>query len=177
MPFTRPVSGMPVTVEDFGQPVYDQLNGISQDKIPFQTTMRAAAGGNLGNSSQVCYYHRIGKWWHCVYMITYGSSTDGGTGAVTFTLPPGLTSTGSFMATCKTYIASVGLNYLGVAYCNFGETVMHPLFPSTSAVSYLQDYMGAAPGAQPGTGIPQVPGQYTIAPGANFQADIWVCGL
>lgn len=45
MPFTRPIAGQPVTVEDFGQPVYD---GMAR-----QGFLRSANAANSGTANQV----------------------------------------------------------------------------------------------------------------------------
>jgi hypothetical protein len=152
------LEGAWTTVQDLG--VWDSYT-------PTWTTSGSAP--SIGNGSLVGRYRIVGKKMDIWIQLTWGSTTNGGTGDFTFTLPSGVTVQQNNIGTEQMLLAKCfttgSLNWLGFGYvANVApfNTVI-PLFPTTRTDVTLSRCRNADGTGAIATGVPQISGG-----GANF---------
>jgi hypothetical protein len=104
-------------------------------------------------------------------MLTFGSSTTGGAGAYTFTLPSGVSgqTAGEQIVSAKTYQATINRNYWGYAQVATGSpTLLRPHFPVGPEVSDYAAMQNANSGGGSSTGVPVVTGNYSYLSGSTL---------
>ncbi|GEL19367.1 hypothetical protein [Pseudonocardia asaccharolytica] len=123
---------------------------------------------NLGVNGQALGRYLVsGKRLDLAYTFFFGNSgINAGTGTISTTLPPGMTSrTGlETHVLCVLYTGNEGAQKLfsGACFLPPNSTVLQPRFPMNESYTGLGNLKAAsAPGAA-GTGIPQLPGKYPI---------------
>jgi hypothetical protein len=100
--------------------------------------------------------------------ITFGPTTGGGTGGLSFGLPyPAHPDWPEQLMHAK-YYHSAGYNYDGYAWMAANAVIVTPHFPSSATDLHLRPWQGANAAGTPGTGIPAVSGQYTVTAGSNI---------
>jgi hypothetical protein len=138
----------------------------------FTPTWTAAnTAPSVGNGAFLCYYKYLGAKTVAVrYALTFGSTSNGGTGAWTFTLPgvvAGRSGAGEQMIPAKVYSASGTTTYVGAALVN-GANTFSVYMPLSSTSSNLAVVQNATSGGGAGTGIPVVAANYTFTTGSNM---------
>lgn len=145
---------------------------VTQTFTPGITAQNSAP--TLGNGTLLGWYKRMGR--HCWIKLYFssGTTTSGGTGSFSFTIPVALTalgpsaSTGEQWITAKVY-AGNSVNFSGIAWAS-GATLL-PYFPLGSANCSLGALASCTASAAAGTGTPQVSGQFTLSTGSNVTVE------
>lgn len=129
---------------------------------------------SVGNGSLTASYRYVGlRAIEVKMLLSVGSSTSGGAGEWGFTLPPGLTTAAvEQIGTAKAYIPGLGGNVVGVSVAPASSFVMRALMPTSPSNGLSLFTRNADSAAAAGTGIPNVPGAYPYAAGANFALDM-----
>jgi len=100
--------------------------------------------------------------------MTFGPSTSGGLGPLRLSLPvPATALVPEQSLPCKLWVPSAG-NFGGLASISASATVLVPEFPAAPWVTHMFGWQSASSGGLVGTGVPQIPGQYTVQNGGNF---------
>ena len=123
----------------------------------------------IGNGTIAGSYFVVGKLCAVSVSVTFGSSTNGGTGAWTVSLPVQAASTGEQELVCKLYMATSALNFCGVAPVSAGASVASPFFPVSASASNVAGFRSADVSGTAGTGIPQVASVFSVQSGGNFE--------
>jgi hypothetical protein len=134
------------------------------------TWAAASSAPALGNGTLVGTYAIYAKTCFLNIIFTSGSSTNGGTGGYTFSLPPGVTASSAaseWHGVSKAFISGVG-NYLGVSFISGGTTLVQALLPTTGTTVVTALAQNANASNTVGTGVPVVAGAYTYTTGNNL---------
>lgn len=132
------------------KPTAAQLNEVTGDLnllggswIPYTPTW-GGTGVSLGNGTLTAAYQLIDRTLRLRIVLIAGTTTNWGSGLFTFTLPPGLTSTGVEQhGTAKCTVA--GTNYGGCySYLPASSTTIRPFGPSLTTISSTVVATGAA---------------------------------
>lgn len=156
--------------------VEDYLSGAGQGSVggwqsyvPTWTTTGSAA--TIGNGTLRGYYARTGNIVHYNIATVFGSSTNGGTGFYTWSLPIRAATRAGFewWGTCKAYSNTGNVNFVGGAYVGSGNQVVQGFLPqsATNASCSTSGIRNSATGAT-GEGIPTIAGAYTWTSGGNI---------
>lgn len=144
---------------------WEMWDTVTQTYIP-----TATAGGApivVGNGTLAGRYRRMGLLCWVRIGLTLGNTTNLGTGALVFTLPfAGIV--GEQAITAKTW--TTGGNYLGVGLIS-GAATIAPYMPAAAGTTTALPMQNAAPGQASGTGVPAVPGRYTLEVNSNLVMD------
>ena len=142
------------------------------DTIHTYTPSWASSGTtpSVGNGTLVGQW----KWsdpniiWLRINLI-FGSTSSGGNGNWTFSLPSGITaaSTNEQVIHCKAYTTG-SRNWAGVGLIGGGGTTISPMLPQGLTSGDIANVRNADGTNAIGTGIPQISGQYTFTNGCNL---------
>lgn len=134
------------------------------------TWTAASSAPSLGNGTLVGRYSYISRKRVALrYFLTFGSTTSGGAGIWSFSLPSGMVAqtSGEQGIACKAYLAGLGHNYSGIAMISGGGTTLAPNFPVSASASNLAPAQNASAGGAAGTGVPVHAGNYSYAASSN----------
>ena len=117
---------------------------------PYTPIWAASSGGaSVGNGTLHGYYRLVGKSLTFRIHLVLGSTTSGGTGAWTFTLPTGLTSAaiGEQSVLTKYFTGTNATS--GFAYLNASSSTLNPYAPQGSSALMVQasSFPSGTPGA------------------------------
>ena len=123
---------------------------------------------SLGNGTLTGYSRRTGPFCDVMMVFVCGSTTGGGAGGWTFSLP--YPSAGpSFEQWLQTKIGSITTGtYMGLAILGTPATVCSPYFPLNATTSQLFAFQQTDGSGSVGTGVPRAAGVYPISTGANL---------
>lgn len=103
--------------------------------------------------------------------MTFGASTSGGSGSLTLSVPiAARVGIAEQWLPAKTFVpGGSGGNYFGSAFIVTGGSLIYPHFPTSASDCRVKNWAGeASVGSGTGTGVPAVPGNYTVGNGGNF---------
>jgi hypothetical protein len=134
-----------------------------------------AAGGppGIGNGSLVGKWTVIGNECFIHIMLTFGSTSNGSNGSYNFGAPfPAAPSTAGFPneyeLVAKLFTPATAANWLGTVGIAPGSTTLAPSFPVAAGNVQMQAMRNADGTNTVGTGIPAIPGSYTLTNGGNL---------
>lgn len=101
--------------------------------------------------------------------IALGSTTNGGRGGWTFSLPYPVADLPSFEqnGSCKGF-ATGGSSWVGFLYLPQGSQIVVPYLPFNSSVSFLGQVQSCDLTGAVGTGVPSIPGNFSFTTGCNL---------
>lgn len=123
----------------------------------------------LGNGTLAARWRKSGSKAVEIHIaLTWGSTTTGGVGAWSFSLPSGMTTPnfGEQGIYAKTFTA--GASWAGAGVIDPSGSTIRPYMPSSQSDVRLQRVRNTTNPATAGTGIPQIAGVFTYLPGSNF---------
>lgn len=121
------------------------------------------------------WYTKIGNWVFFNIFLSFGTTgLNGGTGALSFNLPFAAAASAEVVGVCKTYIpgGAAAANWNGMCYIPGGGSTIYPLFPQSTTNASVNSWRGADGSAAAGTGIPQIPGQYSVQANGNISISV-----
>jgi len=130
----------------------------------------AISAPTIGNASPVRARYRLdGDVVEVYYHMTFGTTTNGGTGALAFDLP--------FQAHAehqeqylhaKLFVPSANMNFHGYGHIGLSNTHVFPHFPRTDTHNGMDPWRSADVSGAPGTGIPLITGAYSMQSTGNL---------
>lgn len=149
--------------------------------INFTPTWSAPTAPSLSNGVLLAKYRFIGRKHISVrYYLRIGSSTTGGSGGYTFTLPSGVTTptaSSNFdeqIIGAKGFVQGIG-EFPGSGAIAAGSNLVRPFFPASITASYMGQAQNTNAGSSAsGQGIPLRTGAYTWTSGSTIvmQGDV-----
>ena len=148
---------------------------------PYAVAWGIGAGGTLpviGNGKLFGFYKQIGKLCVLHVYLEFGSTTNGGAGSWTFSLPfnPALNVEQTLQ--CRGYCGgatTVG-TYGGVVVIGAGNTVCVPYLPNAAGNCVLSAVQNANNAATPGTGIPAAASYPFVYSGTPPSSNLTITG-
>jgi hypothetical protein len=131
---------------------------------PTWSTLGTAA--TLANGSLTGRYLKIGRTVQLLIVLSFGSSTNGGTGGYSFSLPATAASVVEQQLGAKAFTLG-GLNWAGNSYIQASGSTVAPYLPRSAANCSLDQVRNSSTGAVT-EGIPVVAGSYTFGNGSNL---------
>lgn len=125
---------------------------------------------SIGNGSLTARFLKVGRLCHLELLVSFGSTTNGGVGFYTFSLPFTASSGVDHLGVCKAFVTG-STNYQGFSFVGSGGTTVLPYMPASATDGSMQPAGGTSNGS-PGTGIPLIAGQYTFTSGTNLLISI-----
>lgn len=167
-----------------GDPTYDTdtgdlviWNGAAHIPVmdtgqTYTPTWNASVGSPaIGNGSIIGHYGITGKWCDLTIQVVAGSTTSGGSGSWSFTLPPGASAVGSLeqIGGAKIFdpVTAQG-NVYGFSLVASGGTTVAPVFPLNLDSNVMLQGRNADATSAAGTGIPNVGAAYPLVNGGNI---------
>lgn len=146
---------------------------LPDDWVSYTPTWATSGGApSIGNGTLTGRYRILSpKTVIFQVFLTFGSTTSGGSGTFTFTLPFVGRAGGEQNVTSKAFTTG-GFNYSGVGLLGSSATVVTPYFPTSSADTRLLPARNSNTGAV-GEGQPLIAGNYPWTNGSN----LWVGGV
>lgn len=120
----------------------------------------------VGNGTLSGRYRKVGRTVDLDVFLLFGSTTTGGTGNWSFTLPFATSADREHPFSIKLWCGSG--NYVGAAYTPAGQSVVTPMAPLSATSSVLDIVRNANTSNTAGTGIPLVSGAYSFAANHNL---------
>lgn len=154
--------------------VEDFLSGASRGgsgawaKYPVTWTS-SGSSPTIGNGVLSGFSARVGGLVFYNIVTGFGSSTNGGTGSYSWSLPTPALTRGSFEwhGTAKAYSNTAAMNYSGSAYVGSGALTVQAFLPRTDTNTGHGACRNSTTGAV-GEGIPLVAGNYTFTTGGKI---------
>lgn len=137
--------------------------GVWQTYTP--TWTGAISNPTVGNGTLVGSYVKSGNT--CIFTIalTYGSTSLGGEGALSFSLP--FTPAAATLADAQLTVASDGFFFPGIAPIVSGGNTVTPNFPNNQGAQHIFPLANADNTGAAGTGNPQIAGVYPLTTGST----------
>lgn len=141
----------------------------TDDTITAYTPGWTSAGGSAANLvDRIGWYRREGAWCDVGVYLSFGPSTNGGTGQLTVTLPfPGATLTEQLLL-AKLWVPSMTYDFAGVGVITSGSASVVTRFPTSASDARTLPWQSTNGAGTAGTGVPAAPSQATIQNGGNF---------
>lgn len=160
---------------------YERVGGVWEAAdspwVDYSPTWAAADGAvSLGNGSLIGRYRYIARRTVAIRIqLTFGTTTNGGEGNYSFTLPAGMTAhgTGEQVGAAKAWTAGSN-HWAGICLVSPSATTLVPWFSLTGGDARINPARNALDGGASGTGIPQIGGSYTYSSGHNIVVEIIV---
>jgi hypothetical protein len=134
------------------------------------TPVFATAGGTpaVGNGSLFGRYFRRGRQIDFSINFVFGSTTNGGTGPMTFTAPFTALNLVGYEPEILLKAWTLGGNYVGFAYVPSNSTTINLFAPVSSSNCLMGQVQNANSAGTLGTGVPAVSGSLTFSTGSNI---------
>jgi hypothetical protein len=165
-PYTWPAA-LVVTAAKLNEQVRDNFKAIGDPWTAWTPTWTAGGGATtLGNGTLNAAYSSAGKLLRIRINLALGSTTSGGTGGWSFTLPPGFTAIATHEQTItgKLFVASA--NWPAIGYIAPSATSVQPYtHPSSTntTLSQVQSSATAVPGTWVTGNILHISGAFEVA--------------
>lgn len=140
---------------------------VNQTFTPTFTTVGGTP--SVGNGTLTGYYRRMGKLCWIKINFAAGSTTNGGTGSVTFGIPNAIaarTDNGEQWIPTKVYTNANSQNWIGATWMY--NTVANPYAPASQTACTIMPLRSADSSGAVSTGYPLVSGNYTLATSSNI---------
>jgi hypothetical protein len=131
----------------------------------------AASNPSIGNGSLTGFHQYIARGLSFIYLrLLFGSTTTGGAGVWTFTMPPDVPAAPIEQEiSMKAYQSPINRRYAGFAEILPGSpTLLRPVLPVGPTVSDLTNAQNANNAGAGGTGVPVVTSAYSYGSGSSL---------
>jgi hypothetical protein len=141
-----------------------------QGWIAYQTTWAASISPpSIGNGILRSFYRRSGSSCEVSIFLTFGSTSSGGTGNITFSLPfQSAMPVEEAFGFAKIYTAFDGTNFVGWGLIAPGGAVVFVMMPINATDNRTAFMRNADATSLPNTGVPQIAGHYPLENGGNL---------
>lgn len=129
----------------------------------------AVSTPSIAGGSLVGRYQVVGKKMHFHIILNFGSTTNGGAGFYSFSMPAGFTYPAfEQYVLCKGYTVD-GRNWAGWGIMpGTGAAIINPYLPLVTGNTVMEPVMNANASLAAGTGSPLVSGQYSFGNNTNL---------
>lgn len=157
---------------DVANTVWHVWDTVTQAFTPGFTT----AGGTpaVGNGVLLGFYRRMGRLCWIRVTMTFGSTTNGGTGSAAFTIPAAIAAAAGGQAgyvgeqwgiNAKLFHPT-GVNFMGIAWPS--GTTLSPYLTGSATLANIGPLASASLAGSSGTGTPTIAGHFSIEPNGNL---------
>lgn len=148
----------------------DALQAGNTDWTAWATVWASAnAPVGIGNGTLTARYSMVGpKAMAFRITVLFGSTTSGGTGVWTFTLPFNAAAAGEQVVSAKAGGVAAGATWAGLGLIAAGANSIRPVMPFSQGDNRLGQVRNSTEPASAGTGIPGAAGVFSFVAGSNL---------